>query len=317
MEELEEGWLPLLPDETRGKGFYNRLLSRLEKLENTIERANGDTRDTEEEIIVVGSGESLNWQYYQFKSRIVEAKEHIRTVMLGFRDRYFKEAPAIPWRLKRGSIYGSKGDRDLASKARRENIRDRLFQEEALREISETYQYAMAQFDSLKTEFIDNYLNVALLCLVGQGVLSKKTEKIELQFQSCITGLGDWEIRFLIEKYEALFEELDFSYKVDKKNKTISVEGYGLKNLLLGETGIHLFYLAHQNPLPIKLFLKSEGDTFLEEDSFRVIRIYDGTYTLTDLRTGFTNAVNITVGEFKLLVYAGIAQQTRQDLMPF
>lgn len=313
VNELEEEWLPDLPDETKGKGFYRRLLRTLEDLEHRLETQN-DQQAEEEDIIVVSSGENLNWQYYHFKSRIVETKENIKNIMLGFKDRYYREAPAIPLRLKRGSLYPKK---DFSTRGMRENVKDRLFQEEALKEITEAYQYAMAQFDSLKTEFIDNYLNVALLQLFSQGVIANKTEKLRLDFKSVISGQGDFAIKFLINRYEELFTNLDISYTLAKDKSYIEAEGYALGTFLSGESGIHLFYIAHQNPLPIKVSLSQGGQAFSDGANLQVIRIYDGTYTLTDLRTGFSNAVNITANEFKLLVYAGVNPEKRKSLMRF
>ena len=63
--------------------------------------------------------------------------------------------------------------------------------------------------------------------------------------------------------------------------------------------------MSHQNPLPIHLTIEIEGKRKAKPLKSKVIRIYDGQTTLTDLRTGFTNDANITPSEFKLLLYAG------------
>lgn len=312
---LEDQWLPELPDEARGRGFYKKLILNLEKIEkdlNWMEQNN----QVEEQVMVFGdkSQGDLNWQYYQFKNRVVDIKDIIKTYMLGFRDRFFIEAPAIPLRLKTSTLYPRK---NWSTKGVRENLKDRLFQEEALKELTESYIYAQTQFDSFKTEFIDHYLNVSLLKLFAKDVQEQKTEQLEIKFQSCITGLGNWEISFLSERYVEFFEELDITYKVSKKNKSISVEGYALSKLLAGEAGIHLFYVAHQNPLPIKVVLKNSKGVLSKENNYRVIRIYDGNRTLTDIRTGFTNEMNIMPRELKLLVYAGINPEIRSRLLNF
>ena len=308
---IEENWIPNLPDVSRGKRFYNILLRSIEKLETQIAGYEEDIEIAQEQMIITGEG-SLNWQHFHFKDKVVEVKENIKTIMLGFRDNYFKEAPAIPLRLKRGHLIPRK---DWGTKGIRENIKDRLFQQEALKEISEAYQFAAAQFDSLKSEFIENYLNVAFLKLFGKGFLKGKTDKVLLSFNSCITGLGDWEIKFLVEKYADFFKSQDIQHQISKNKKNISAEGHSLFNLLKGEAGIHLFYIAHQNPLPIKLEIQLEGQKNIPEQLFKVIRIYDGSNTLTDLRTGFSNAVNITASEFKLLLYAGIEPKLRNSLI--
>ena len=312
---LEEEIIMDLPELKKGKRFYAQLLHQLEKLEQHIARVDDNQSSASPNVIIYGDGENtedLNWQYYHFKTKLDETKENIKTIMLGFRDRYFREGPAIPLRLKRGYLQVK---RDFGTKGWRENVKDRLFQEEALKEISEGYYFAASQFDSFKTEFVDNLLNVYLLKLFAEGVILEKSDLVELHFKSCITHMGDWEIDFLMKNYISLFQMLDLNIKFNYSEKWISVEGYSVFNLLQGEAGIHLFYVAHQNPLPIelKIIRKDKNDELFFTK--KVIRIYDGTNTLTDLRTGFSNAVNITPNELKLLLFAGIPKEVRDRLM--
>jgi ATP-dependent Clp protease ATP-binding subunit ClpC len=85
----------------------------------------------------------------------------------------------------------------------------------------------------------------------------------------------------------------------------IEVEGYNLKKILGGETGIHLFYVAQNLPVPIKVLMTQNGNP-VDNPSFKVIRVFDGNDTMTDLRTGYTNAMNLTEDELKLLLYGGL-----------
>ncbi len=314
---IEDNWLPNLPDKRGGRRFYNFLLRQIEDLEEAIVRHEQNRETAEQGVIRVGAAQDskrLDWQYYDFKNKIAETKERIKTIMLGFQDRFFREAPAIPIRMKYAALVPR---RDPGSRAQRENVRDRLFQEEGLRELSEAYQLAASPFDSLKTEFIDNYLNVAFLKLQAMGFFHHRPEVVTLRCRSLITGLGDAEIRFLIERYGDLFDQLDLSYQIRDDRRSIQLEGHGLREMLRGETGIHLFYQVHHNPLPVAVELAADGDPQpAAPPSFHVIRIYDGTETLTDLRTGLSNVVQLTAGEFKLLLYAGVAPDLRRRLMP-
>lgn len=317
VDPLEEEIIPELPETNRGKRFYGQLLNELERLEQQVQQVEEESDTTNYPVMIFSDDgnqkqEDLNWQYYDFKSKIVEVKEKIKTIMLGFRDRYFKDAPAIPLRLKRGYLIPR---RDSGTKGWRENFKDRLFQEEALREISEGYNFAAVQFDSFKTEFIDNYLDVKILGLLAKGVLKDQFQKIQLQLRSCITGLGDMEIAFLLRNYTSLLEALDLNYTLDEENNRINVEGYTIFELLKGEAGIHLFYVAHKNPLPIEVHLAKvpfDGSYYFNK---KVIRIYDGNSTLTDLRTGYSNEVNITTDELKLLLFAGVDESIRRELV--
>jgi ATP-dependent Clp protease ATP-binding subunit ClpC len=312
---LQEEIIPMLPELKHGKVFYKKLLNELDRLDERIAEMEDAHSNSSSNVIVIGDQDNtddLNWQYYHFKTKLDETKEKIRTVMLGFRNNYFREGPAIPLRLKRGYLQTKK---DPGTKGWRENVKDRLFQEEALREISEGYYYAASQFDSFKTEFVNNYLIVQLLKLFGQGVIEGKSELVELRFRSCITHMGDWEIDFLMKNYIAFFKMLDLNIKFHYQEKWITVEGYSLFKLLQGEAGIHLFYVTHQNPLPVevKIIRKEENDQ--AHFNKKVIRIYDGNKTLTDLRTGFSNDINITPNELKLLIFAGISEEIRDELI--
>jgi ATP-dependent Clp protease ATP-binding subunit ClpC len=132
-----------------------------------------------------------------------------------------------------------------------------------------------------------------------------------LRVESLIADQGKPEIKYLLEKYAQLFEHLDLPFQLDRQRSRIIAEGYGLRELLTGEVGIHLFYVAHRNPLPVRIQMKEQAAS----DSYSVIRIYDGTKTLTDIRTSFTNAVNMTPQEFKLLLYAGLPDERRATIL--
>lgn len=313
VQPVEDDWLPELPDETRGKPFYNQLLRKLEHIRSQLLDFE-EKREAHAEPLVYAEGRAssgLGWEYYHFKDRVEETRENINNISLGFRDRNYKYGPAIPLRLKPVSLVPKK---DWSAKGIRENIKDRLFQQEGIREISEAYHFGMAPFDSIKTEFIGNYLDVALLQMQLRGVLRGRPEKRSLKIKSYLTGMGEWETAFLLDKYSELFQLLDIPHKVHKNRGLIDIEAFSLYELLQGEEGIHLFYPGQRNPIPVHVSLGVKGR---EDNAYRVVRIYDGADTLTDLRTGFSNAVNITASEFKLLLYAGIGKGLRGLLNPF
>ena len=310
IETLNKEWMPKLPEPAKGKGFYGRLLKAVNRLENQIkffeEKVGISYRDT-----AVNTG---NWQYYHFRDKVAQTKEHIEHNMLAFNDGFSPNAPAIPLRLKRGQLM-PKGN-NTSTKGARENFKDQLFQKEGLKELREAYQFANYQFDSINSQFLDNFLNVAFLSLFTQGFIEGEPDQLTFAFQSCITGMGNWEIDFLMDKYAKFFEELDISYKLKKKQRKIEAEGYGLGNLLAGEEGIHLFYTTQQTPLPIRLKISQKESKKRQTKDFKVVRIFDKATTLTDLRSGFSNVANYSVNEFKFFLYAGITDQLRQKIAP-
>lgn len=311
VDPLEENWMPDLPEETKGKGFYNRLLRTLNRMLEELE-AYEEANEEGGPIVYIDGASSgqLGWEYYHFKSKVVEAKEAIQNISLAFRDRYYKIGPAIPLRLKAVNVVPKS---DWSTKGVRENVKDRLFQQEGIKEISDAYQYANVQFDSLRTEFLNHFLMVAVLQIQQRSVLLKPPGTIRLQMRSCIIGLGQQEAEFLLDQYTALLQLLDLLPTVNREALYLEAEGYGLRVLLEGEAGVHLFYTANRNPIPISVTIGEHRDPAADR---RVIRIYDGGHTITDLRTGFANAANITAEEFMLLLYAGVPRQLRQALYP-
>ena len=313
-EAIEDNWMPQLPDQNRGKGFFNRLLRRVEGIERKIRHLEESREDLLNELIIIGNekGESLDWQYYHFKDKIAATKQRIVTLSLGFKDKHFSEGPAIPLRLKRGNINPR---RDWATRVIKETTKDRLFQQEALEEINEYYQYASAQFDSLETEFIQSYLDVFFIELASKAFLRQETDKITLKFESCINGWGKQDLESMMSTYVRLLENMDFQFKrhPNKNRHEIEVEGHAIYDLFKEESGIHLFCNPNQNPLPIRLDVLLGRSRKKSLSQLKVVRIYNGGSTLTDLRTGFTNTFNISPEELKLLLFAGIPKFVRNE----
>jgi len=189
-----------------------------------------------------------------------------------------------------------------------------LFHDAALKEVSETYQFANGVYDAMDTEFVNHYLDVALLRLAGRAFLSGQLDKVEIKLESLVAGQGQREIEYLLERYKALFNHLGIDPEYDPDKQMLIAEDYGIAPLFQSEAGIHLFYLAHQNPLPIKVHIKPTAG---QNNTWQVIRLYDGNRTLTDLRTQYTNVMSMSGQEFKLLVYAGLHTELRRELMRF
>ncbi len=316
VQPLSEGWLPEMPDETKGKWFYVQLLRVLENIKEALDQyeAQEEAQDTPLVFSDAAPDRQLGWEYYHYKAKVEEEKEAIRNISLGFRDRYYKIGPAIPYRLKAVDLVARS---DISTKGVRENIKDKLFQQEGLTEISDAYQYANVQFDSLKTEFINYFLKVAFLQLQLEGLEKQGQQTARIQISSLIAGLGEEAAAFLIEQYQGLLQLLDLSHQAYPEEQYIEVKAYGIRELLQGEAGIHLFYSAHRNPLPIRVQLNTGAGEASDLEALRVVRIYNNWQTLTDLRTGFSNAMNMTSSEFALLVYAGIEPEQRAALNPF
>lgn len=281
----KHAWLPQLPDYKQEKEFYSQLLQKIKRLSSKIRSSEAHNQDR----IVTGEGE-VDWQYFHFKNRLSELEERLNNRVLSISD----ALRAAPLRLKTGSL-GS-----------RNHLVDWLFQRDSLKELNDQYQYGAVQFDGIQSAMMSDFLDVAYVQTASEGFFQRRVDRIALQFRSCITDLGASEIAYLMDKYEALLRLLDIQYQRKEKEGIIIAESYGLLHLLSGEAGIHLFYLSHQHPLPVSVAINTPDDESRKIVRHEIIRLYDGARTLTDLRTGFVNAINITPQELKLLVYAGI-----------
>ncbi len=301
VEAINSDWLPSTPDENKGKRFYRNLLRELDHIEQSIPSAPTT-------MIYTGEMDSQTIISYNFRDRFGDLRELLKRRELGYGHDIIESNPVIPMRLKRVkfSSFIAKRD-DYNNKGLREMHKDKFFQKEGLDELRDIYKYGQTHFDKAQSEYLNDFFSVEFLKLSSKGFRKKKIDKIDLQLESCITNMGKSEMEYLLEHYETFFENLELEFKVHKKWNKISIEGYGIQKLLAKEQGIHLFYVTHQTPLPIKLNLVPHSEEKTEEENWKVVRVYDGTNTLTDIRTGFTTDINITVNEFKLLIYAGQA----------
>jgi len=111
------------------------------------------------------------------------------------------------------------------------------------------------------------------------------------------------EIEFLLKSYKSLFDHLDLTSEINKKQSSIRVSGYGLSDLLGKENGYTLFYQSHRNPIPILTTLTNDkGELLSKGNHLHVLRVFDIERTMTDLRTGLTCLAKLTAEEFLLLV---------------
>lgn len=326
VEPLQEDWLPKLPTEKQGRKFYGRLLYTIEAIEKDIrkfEEEEGFEDDEVEENRVYSFGGDDNsdsndedyndeyddWLYYDFKNKLAEVKENIKETLLGFQNKYYVAKPVLPLRLKSSGRL----NRDYGNY--RKIMMDRIFQKQAIADLEASYSFNATEFDRIDSLFMEKIMDVSLLQLAKKAVLEQVVDIVKISFHSYIEALGLGQIEYLITIYEEMFKGLDLAYKFDEDNEIFTLEGYNIHKLLKSESGIHLFNIPHQNPLPIRVTVALESDDQPTVDNvLYVVRVYNGTSTVTDLRTNFTNASNISVNEFKLLLFAGLDKEDRKVL---
>jgi len=297
IERNTDDLFPQLQQVKSGGSFYNWLLRKLEALIETIS-------ENEDEQPELNKGA---WLYYDFKTKLDLLKEKLRFIIGAHEDPNYNAVQGL--RLKQVNIKRRRNpNKDDIS---REDLKDILFQEAALKEINDGYRFANPAFDIKNTSYLALYLETALLSLFAEKLNQK--EQVRLHFTSLVSNLGEDEVIFLMECYSKLFADMKLSYHSDLSKKEIILEGYNLYAFLKGETGVHLFYLAQRNPLPIYLSISRNGKK--EKENFTTIRLYDKDKTITDLRTAYTNSYDIQPEELKILVFGGIEPQIRHRVL--
>jgi ATP-dependent Clp protease ATP-binding subunit ClpC len=309
---LEGQWLPRLPEQNRGAAFYQRLINQLDVLEEQVKQHQDEVEVLDTGVLEFGddSRPELNWDNFQLRDHIAEVRARLVQFKLGYRDRYFKENPVSPLRLKGVNTSSFISRNENADKGYRNIIKDRLFQEEAILELRENYHFANPEFDSLKSEFLGSFVLVAFLQLFANNLDDREAPVFYVHIQSCVTGAGEAQIKYLRRQYLRLFEHLKLDHQFLEEQQVIRIKGAYARRLLEGETGIHLFYTESGMTLPIRLFTHKSFDP----DSIQIntiLRLYDQSRTVSDLRTGYSNDYEMTASELQLLVYAGLPKKDR------
>ena len=297
VKQLENGWFPNLPNKEKGGKFYFNLIKKLKRLEDKI----NDSRDDMEDPLV----DLSKSRFYIFKLQLSEILEQITNLSLAFNDRNNPTPPVNPLRLKFIEDY-SKGDG--------EKLRDSFFQTGGQEIINEVFSHTNPSFNSMETEFLNSYLDSALLLLFSQKFLIHDEQQLTLLFESCIENKGKTQIKYLSETYSKLFEELGIEYKVHPQTQNIEIAGYNLMHLLFGELGLHLFQVPYQNPIPIRVLLMKNERKISKGLDNEVIRVYNEK-NIMDLRSSLSNPIKISPKEFKVLIFAGLKENIRKKLL--
>jgi ATP-dependent Clp protease ATP-binding subunit ClpC len=322
VDPIQENWLPKVPVEKEMKIYYSRLLKKVEKLEDYLEGSfddeyyeepeDDDFEEEEEEDDDDDDDDNDDWMFYQLKNQLFKKKEYLKMVVLGFKSDYEDKLNQNVFRLKSAGTSSIIYKRDDSSKIEKILQKDLLFQQSALDELRYVYQNAPEQFERAQTAYIQDYVDIAYLNMASQAASAYEVDQIEIHIESVIQGQGMDETDYLKSIYSDLLNNLDLSYKL--LDNCIEVDGYAVYDLLKNEQGFHLFYRSHQNSLPIRVIVCRAGEKkYAENSKLKVLRLYDiclgvghKSSTMTDLRSAYTNQANITVGEFKVLIFGGL-----------
>lgn len=311
---LSPGWIPDFPPEEKARDFYEKLLQFVENQAQAIQRMSISSEGEEDLHLIIGEDgveDKLNWVLYQAKDEARTLKERLQLLVLDFRENRFQQEPMLPFRLKISQAHPRNWE------SLRPKTEARFFEKEALQELYIRYQHGVSRFDSSSTEMFHDFINAAFLHLTRLAIQRKRLDRGYFLVESYVKGKGKEQIRQLLQWYQALMWSMNISFKTDLNKQRIEVEGYGIAELFKAESGIHLFFLAQETPLPLMTYWIPEGTP----DSGRntpntILRLYDETRTITDMRSGFTNSYQLSPGELKVLIYAGLPDELRNRLAP-
>jgi len=271
LELAQEGiyWNPL---KNMDRSVYNNLLYQIERLSNRL-------RDYQDQQVM---DEEDNWQFYQLTNTLLDLKDRITMTRLRSGE---AEAPY-------NTPITFKGLERLSSSNGTSNSRNILY------DIRENYRHNQLLLDKEYAPLVHYSIDVILLEMSCASYFSGGEDHLQLRISSYAEGYGEYECQFLMQKYEALFQELDLSYEKETDHHHFNIKGHAAQQLLSKECGVHLFYTNYQMPIPIQVAIN-------ETSSNQVIRIYDGADTMMDLRSGYIVSTDFTVQEHKVVVVAG------------
>ena len=288
-------WLPESPDYTQNpRPYYKKLQSVIQKLERQVNRVeNSETDDSGFDINYAAE----NWAFYHFKERVATILEEINNKTLSISGHYQAHSNFNVLRVKKINL------NEMESWPSTDNPQ-KFVQEKSLEELSRHLNQLNLLFDSISSEYIDHFINIAAAGIQATSFIEQSKERITIEFESLILGRGDYEVNYLLDLYQDLLTGLDIQYEYLEEEGKIVAEGYGLYELFKSEDGIQLFYSAHLPPLPLRSSITSVG--IKEKKSNNIFRLFYNGLTLFDLRTGFLNLADMTMEEFKLIWFGGV-----------
>lgn len=296
-DSKNDDWLPKMPNYTENpRSYYKKLQSTISRLDTKISQHKNEASDNEDGFSVDYA--TANWQFYHFKERVDTLSEEVNNIVLSISGRYQAHNQFTALRIKQTDLFKNSGW------SGKNGSGETFIQQKSLEELSRHLNNLNPLFDTVSSQFISYYVNTIITQIQSELFFQNKKEKLTISFESCIIGRGKDEIDYLMDLYGMLFNALDIQFVLNKEEKTISAEGYGLFELFKSEHGLQLFYAQHLPPLPIRISIKNGKNSLKLKNA--ITRLFYNDYIVLDLKTGFLNVTNLTAEEFKLIWFGGI-----------
>lgn len=324
----------IVPEEKSILVFLENLLKDVENIGTNF----SNMFDTKEELTENVSIE--NWGFYNLKTHLMDVKNELFEAISDYKTSKSKPvvitSPAKNYTRLRWRGYGTTI-----------NFKD-LFAQMDIREyLYETFQKATLIFKDTKSHYLKYFLNVAYLKFFSDKISEFYVDNVCISLIPLSLGNNSRkkEIEYLESFYRKILSIFDFPDKSGNQNYIFS-QGIRLYDLLKNENGIHMFFVPHENSIPIQvkvdkipdeidtedyisftenksqenLFKFESGNITTEEffkDYGKIIRYYCIPYgeftndTITDLRTGMIMRSQLNEDEIRLLLLSGL--KDKQD----
>jgi len=129
---------------------------------------------------------------------------------------------------------------------------------------------------------------------------------VDLLFYALVQEQNQTFITYLYEKYKTLFEHLNILKSHDDHHKKLTLEGYGIWDLVRQEHAIHLFLTRQTHPVPIQVEVTLQGEKQGEQPRMTVTKVYQYGQTMLDLKSGLLNLYDFNLEEHLLMFYMGL-----------
>lgn len=296
----EKGWLPSIPSGKHRAVFLTQLHDTLVNLRAKL----SDLRPEDDGTTVLESSK-LDWIFFQLLQQLDELLDLVQMRLLRIQHPQHESYIKHPLRLR-----FQKGLKTTDLHSEKQNKLP--IQKELIPVPSESGDL---YFNKQQTEYLYFLLKTKFLVFIGSNVIQGKEESFTLVAESAIEGAGLEEIDYLIQVYEEFLDsyaplELRDLSKPGLYKKSLQIKGYGLRELMQSETGVHFFRTTVYSALPIQVYIQESANT---EQRLRIVRYYQGG-NIQDLRSQTAGKIHLDGPEFLLLLFAGLEADIR-DLM--
>ncbi len=283
---LRRTWMPRLNTQRPGRQI-NELLKRVRGMQSELSSSELNSGN-----LLHASEGRAQWAFFHHKEKLAQLQEKLEHLLL--HTAQLHSLPAMRFGL---ASFFQEDELVHLRDAQAEDLLDRS----VISQLAETYRLSNPLWDQQESGLLEAWVDLQLLEQDQRAVNQQQMDDLFFALRSRSNEIDPTILQWLQEQYRSLFNALDLNADWHRGRQAFHLTGFGLEALLRPEVGIHLFYTAHQSPIPVQVSLESEA----QESSSEIIRLYENRQVLTDLRSGLSSAVPLSPAEWKVLLYAG------------